>query len=136
MSTAAKLLARKEALLERLESDPGANEREEIERLLADRDRAERARGRKCRRAERGIGWNTDRPRQPCCRGRSRSQTVQMLSPSNPQVRASFHRTYPWVALRSRRRICGRKMLERSPECLGVRGSATVTAPERERRSL
>ena len=35
MSTMAKLLARKRALLERLESDPGPNEREEIERLLA-----------------------------------------------------------------------------------------------------
>jgi len=35
MSTVAKLLARKEGLLERLESDPGPNEREEIERLLA-----------------------------------------------------------------------------------------------------
>ncbi len=35
MSTIAKLLARKEALLERLECDPGPNEREEIERQLA-----------------------------------------------------------------------------------------------------
>ena len=35
MSTAAKLLARKRALQERLESDPGPSEREEIERLLA-----------------------------------------------------------------------------------------------------
>ncbi|MFB6452738.1 hypothetical protein [Bradyrhizobium tunisiense] len=35
MSTIAKLLARKQALMERLESDPGPNEREEIERLLA-----------------------------------------------------------------------------------------------------
>lgn len=35
MSTVAKLLARKQALLERLESEPGPNEREEIERLLA-----------------------------------------------------------------------------------------------------
>ncbi|MBB4377299.1 hypothetical protein [Bradyrhizobium sp. SBR1B] len=35
MSTVAKLLARKRALMERLESDPGPNEREEIERLLA-----------------------------------------------------------------------------------------------------
>ena len=34
MSTVAKLLARKERLLEQLESDPGPNEREEIERLL------------------------------------------------------------------------------------------------------
>jgi hypothetical protein len=35
MSTVAKLLARKERLLEQLESDPGPNERAEIERLLA-----------------------------------------------------------------------------------------------------
>jgi hypothetical protein len=35
MSTVAKLLARKRTLQERLESDPGPNEREEIERLLA-----------------------------------------------------------------------------------------------------
>lgn len=35
MSTLAKLTARKRALMERLESDPGSNEREEIERLLA-----------------------------------------------------------------------------------------------------
>ncbi|WGD55554.1 hypothetical protein QA641_17705 [Bradyrhizobium sp. CB1650] len=35
MSTVAKLLARKERLLEQLESDPGPNERQEIERLLA-----------------------------------------------------------------------------------------------------
>ncbi|MDF0498175.1 hypothetical protein [Bradyrhizobium yuanmingense] len=35
MSTLAKLLARKQALLERLESDPGPNEREEIQVLLA-----------------------------------------------------------------------------------------------------
>ncbi|MGX1167082.1 hypothetical protein AB7M16_003348 [Bradyrhizobium sp. USDA 372] len=35
MSTVAKLLARKQALMEQLESDPGPNEREEIERLLA-----------------------------------------------------------------------------------------------------
>ncbi|WGD51440.1 hypothetical protein QA641_39340 [Bradyrhizobium sp. CB1650] len=35
MSTVAKLLARKQALLERLERDPGPNEREEIQTLLA-----------------------------------------------------------------------------------------------------
>lgn len=35
MSTVAKLLARKQALLERLENDPGPNEREEIQALLA-----------------------------------------------------------------------------------------------------
>lgn len=35
MSTVAKLLARKQALLERLESDPGPSEREEIATLLA-----------------------------------------------------------------------------------------------------
>ena len=35
MSTMAKLLARKRALQERLESDPGPREREEVERLLA-----------------------------------------------------------------------------------------------------
>ncbi|WLA64932.1 hypothetical protein [Bradyrhizobium diazoefficiens] len=35
MSTVAKLLARKERLLAQLESDPGPNEREEIERMLA-----------------------------------------------------------------------------------------------------
>ena len=35
MSTFAKLLARKERLLAQLASDPGPNEREEIDRLLA-----------------------------------------------------------------------------------------------------
>ncbi|MCA6121236.1 hypothetical protein J6500_04850 [Bradyrhizobium sp. WSM 1704] len=35
MSTVAKLLARKQALLERLENEPGPNEREEIQALLA-----------------------------------------------------------------------------------------------------
>jgi hypothetical protein len=35
MSTIAKLLAQKGRLLERLESDPGPNEREEIQSLLA-----------------------------------------------------------------------------------------------------
>lgn len=34
MSTAAKLLARKQQLLERLQADPGPHEREQIERLL------------------------------------------------------------------------------------------------------
>lgn len=34
MSTAAKLLAQKQRLLKQLESDPGPNERAEIERLL------------------------------------------------------------------------------------------------------
>ncbi len=33
-TTAAKLLARKQQLLERLQEDPGPNEREQIERLL------------------------------------------------------------------------------------------------------
>ncbi|MBR0750390.1 hypothetical protein JQ582_41555 [Bradyrhizobium japonicum] len=40
MSTVAKLLARKERLLAQLESDPGPNEREEIERQLARIDTA------------------------------------------------------------------------------------------------
>lgn len=35
---------------------------------------------------------------------------------------------------RSRRRNCSRKDSGRSPECLGVRGSATVTAPKRAAR--
>ncbi|UWU94160.1 hypothetical protein [Bradyrhizobium sp. CB1015] len=35
MSTVANLLAQKQRLLERLENDPGPNERDEIERLLA-----------------------------------------------------------------------------------------------------
>ena len=35
MSTVANLLAQKQLLLERLENDPGPNERDEIERLLA-----------------------------------------------------------------------------------------------------
>lgn len=34
MSTVAKLLARKQALLERLEGDPGPNERDEIQAQL------------------------------------------------------------------------------------------------------
>lgn len=40
MNTAAKLLARKQMLLDRLQEDPGGNEREEIERLIADIDEA------------------------------------------------------------------------------------------------
>ncbi|MBR0854768.1 hypothetical protein [Bradyrhizobium liaoningense] len=40
MSTVAKLVARKHALVERLESDPGPKEREEIERLLVQIDTA------------------------------------------------------------------------------------------------
>ncbi|MGY4432793.1 hypothetical protein ACVWWO_005270 [Bradyrhizobium sp. F1.13.1] len=35
MSTVAKLLAQKQQLMEQLENDPGPNEREEIERILA-----------------------------------------------------------------------------------------------------
>lgn len=35
MSTAAKLLAQRQRLLEQLENDPGPNEREEIERVLS-----------------------------------------------------------------------------------------------------
>jgi hypothetical protein len=35
MSTVAKLLAQKQELMEQLENDPGPNEREEIERILA-----------------------------------------------------------------------------------------------------
>jgi hypothetical protein len=38
MTTVAKLLARKRQLLDRLQHDPGPNERDEIERLLADID--------------------------------------------------------------------------------------------------
>ena len=40
MSTVANLLAQKERLMEQLESDPGPNERVEIERLLAKIDTA------------------------------------------------------------------------------------------------
>ena len=36
MTTAAKLLGRKRILLDRLQKDPGRNERDEIERLVAD----------------------------------------------------------------------------------------------------
>ncbi|WP_369721287.1 hypothetical protein AB8Z38_30220 [Bradyrhizobium sp. LLZ17] len=35
MSTVAKLLAQKQQLMEQLENDPGPNEREEIEQILA-----------------------------------------------------------------------------------------------------
>lgn len=35
MSTIAKLLAQKQQLMEQLEKNPGPNEREEIERILA-----------------------------------------------------------------------------------------------------
>ena len=35
MSTVATLLAQKQQLMEQLENDPGPNEREEIERILA-----------------------------------------------------------------------------------------------------
>ncbi|WP_454628275.1 hypothetical protein [Bradyrhizobium cenepequi] len=40
MTTAAKLLAQKQQLLERLQQDPGPNERAEIERLLGQIDTA------------------------------------------------------------------------------------------------
>jgi hypothetical protein len=40
MSTLANLLARKQQLQERLQADPGPNERAEIERLLAQIDAA------------------------------------------------------------------------------------------------
>jgi hypothetical protein len=40
MTTAANLLARKQKLLERLEENPGPNEREEIDRLLGKIDTA------------------------------------------------------------------------------------------------
>jgi hypothetical protein len=40
MTTAAKLLAQKQQLLERLQDDPGPNERAEIERLLEQIDTA------------------------------------------------------------------------------------------------
>jgi hypothetical protein len=40
MTTVANLLARKQMLLERLQEGPGPNEREEIERLLAQIDAA------------------------------------------------------------------------------------------------
>ncbi|WP_256467742.1 MULTISPECIES: hypothetical protein [unclassified Bradyrhizobium] len=35
MSTVAKLLAQKRELMEQLQNDPGPNERDEIERILA-----------------------------------------------------------------------------------------------------
>jgi hypothetical protein len=38
MTTVAKLLARKQQLLDRLQQDPGPNERAEIERRLAEID--------------------------------------------------------------------------------------------------
>jgi chaperonin cofactor prefoldin len=40
MTTVAKLLARKQQLKERLQQDPGPNERDEIERQLAEIDAA------------------------------------------------------------------------------------------------
>ena len=40
MTTLAKLLARKQKLLERLQENPGPNERDEIERLIAQIDTA------------------------------------------------------------------------------------------------
>ena len=40
MTTAAKLLARKQQLKDRLQQEPGPNERYEIERLLAEIDAA------------------------------------------------------------------------------------------------
>jgi hypothetical protein len=40
MTTAAKLLAQKQQLLEQLQQDPGPNERAEIERLLEQIDTA------------------------------------------------------------------------------------------------
>jgi hypothetical protein len=40
MTTLAKLIARKQQLLERLQEGPGPHERDEIERLLAEIDEA------------------------------------------------------------------------------------------------
>ena len=40
MTTLAKLIARKQQLLERLQQGPGPHERDEIERLLAEIDEA------------------------------------------------------------------------------------------------
>jgi len=40
MTTLAKLLARKQQLIERLHENPGLHEREEIERLLGELDEA------------------------------------------------------------------------------------------------
>jgi hypothetical protein len=40
MTAAARLLARKQQLLDRLQEDPGPHERDEIERLLAEIDTA------------------------------------------------------------------------------------------------
>jgi hypothetical protein len=40
MTTAAKLLARKQQLLDRLQESPGPHERDQIERLLAEIDTA------------------------------------------------------------------------------------------------
>ncbi len=40
MTTLAKLLARKQQLLERMQEEPGPNERDEIERLIAQIDTA------------------------------------------------------------------------------------------------
>ena len=40
MTTVAKLLARKQQLTDRLQQDPGPNERDEIERLLTEIDAA------------------------------------------------------------------------------------------------
>jgi len=40
MTTAAKLLARKQQLVDRLQEEPGPHERAEIERLLAEIDAA------------------------------------------------------------------------------------------------
>ena len=56
MTTLAKLLKRKQQLLERLEEEPGSREREEIERLLLEidevLDRLEEARPGTSERAE------------------------------------------------------------------------------------
>ena len=56
MTTLAKLLKRKQQLLERLEEEPGSHEREEIERLLLEidevLDRLEEARPGTSERAE------------------------------------------------------------------------------------
>jgi hypothetical protein len=40
MTSLERLLARKQQLVERLQQDPGAHERDEIERLLAEIDQA------------------------------------------------------------------------------------------------
>jgi len=79
MTTAAKLLARKQQLLDRLQESPGPHERDQIERLLAEIDTAldsvEEAGGSSARRGSSDQGTPRTGKRRLNQRGVSKCQS-------------------------------------------------------------